>query len=195
MIEPIWIAVFVVLLLLTIWLWPRVMSAETRTAEDLLTNALLRKQTSNYPEAERLLVDAVKVLDAEKTPDFARQTSCLTHLADCYAKQGKFAESRETYEKLTNTWMAAIKKDDPDVFIDIDYLASTADFGSGTNDIADCYVVIIDAKKQLFGANHPDIATSLMIYSRLLTKLGRRQEAQQIEADADAMKPQPKTQS
>jgi len=193
MIEPIWIAVFVVLALLTFWVWPKAMSLETRKVEDLLTNALLRKQTGNYPEAVRLLEDAVKLQDHEKKPDFGRQTSCLVHLADCYAKQGKYAESRQTYEKLTSIWTAATSKDDPDVFLEIDYLASTADFGSGTNDITDCYAGIIDAKKQAFGANHPDIANSLLIYSRLLMKLGRRQEAEQIEADANAMK-QSKTQ-
>jgi tetratricopeptide (TPR) repeat protein len=188
MIEPIWIAVFIVLILLTIWVWPKAMSVETRKAEDLLTSALLRKQTGNYSEAERLIEEAVKVLQSERKPDFARYSSCLTHLAECYSKQGKFAEARETYDKLVTAWTEAIGKDDPDIFLDIDYLASTADFGSGTTDVADCYATIIESKKQVFGASHPDIANSLLIYSRLLLKLGRRQESEQIEAEANAMR-------
>jgi hypothetical protein len=88
---------------------------------------------------------------------------------------------------LIELWTAAISKDNPEVYLDIDFLASTANFGAGTPDVTDCYAKIIEAKKRVFGQNHPDVGNSLKIYALLLRRLGREAEAQQAERDAEVL--------
>lgn len=184
MLDPIWLAVLGVLILITAVVAPKALKCEGGKADELLTNGLLKKQAGDFSEAEYLLKRALATFESEKKPDFAKRCTCLVHLANCYEKSGSYTEARQLYEKLCSLWLSVISKDDPDVFLDIDYLASTADFGSGTNEIADCYGAIVEAKKQVFGPKHPDVANSLLIHSRLLARLGRKDEAEKLELEA-----------
>lgn len=156
--------------------------------ERLVRDGLLQAQAGNDFEAEYLLTRALDILERNPNADFSQKTSCIAHLANSYSKSGKYAESRELYERLASLWNSAISAGNPQAFLDMDYLASTVDLGSGTNYIVDCYPQIIEAKKKLLGINHSDVVSSLLIYSRLLNRLGRHEEAKKAEAEADELK-------
>ena len=184
MLDPIWLGVLVVLIGITLVVAPKALKFENGRPDELLTSGLLKKQAGDFSEAQYLLKRALDAFENEKKPEFSKLCSCIVHLAECYEKSAHYAEARQLYEKLCSLWLSAISKDNPDVFLDIDYLAATADFGSGSNEIADCYGAIVEAKKQVFGPKHPDVANSLLIQSRLLARLGRKAEAEKLELEA-----------
>lgn len=185
--EPLYLIVFVILLLITAVVAPKALKGKSSEADSLLTTALLKKQSGSLSEAEYYLQRALTEFESERTPDFGKMCSCIVELAECQAKSEKYAESRQLYAKLIDWWTKAISKDNPEVYLDIDYLASTANFGAGTADMTDCYAKIIEAKKRVFGQNHPDVGNSLRIYALLLKRLGREADAKQAEHDAEAL--------
>ncbi len=184
--EPLYILFFVVLLLIAAVLVPKALKGKSSEADSLFTTALLKKQSGSLSEAEYYLQRALTEFESEKTPDFGKMCTCIVELAECQAKAEKYAESRQLYARLIELWTTAVSKDNPEVFLDIDYLASTANFGAGTADVTDCYAKIVEAKKRVFGQNHPDVGNSLRIYSLLLKRLGREDDAKQAELDAEA---------
>lgn len=187
MMEPLYLVFFVILLLIAAVLVPKALKGKSSEADNLFTTALLKKQSGSLSEAEYYLQRALTEFESERTPDFGKMCACIVELAECHAKSGKYAESRQLYARLVELWTAAVSKDNPEVFLDIDYLASTANFGAGTNDITDCYAKIVEAKKRVFGQNHPDVGNSLRIYSLLLKRLGREADAEQAELEAKAL--------
>jgi tetratricopeptide (TPR) repeat protein len=187
MITSLYVAFFVILLLIMAVLVPKALKGQTSEADGLLTTALLKKQIGSYSEAEYYFQRALDAFENEGVPDFAKMCTCLMQLAECQTRSAKYEEARNLYAKLIDLWNAAISKDNPEVFLDIDYLASTGEFAAGTNDVTECYAKIIDAKKRVFGENHPDVANSLKIYAILLRRLGRESDAQQAERDAEVL--------
>ncbi|CAN5589631.1 hypothetical protein BH10CYA1_BH10CYA1_10130 [soil metagenome] len=187
MIEPLYLVFFVILLLITAVVAPKALKGKPSQADSLFTTALLKKQSGSLSEAEYYLQRALTEFESEKTPDFGKMCTCLVELAECQAKSQKYPEARQLYMRLIDLWTAAISKDNPEVYLDIDYLASTANFGAGTADVTDCYAKIIEAKKRVFGQNHPDVGNSLKIYALLLKHLGREAEAHQAELDAESL--------
>lgn len=185
--EPLYLVFFVILLLLAAVLVPKALRGKSSEADSLFTTALLKKQSGSLSEAEYYLQRALTEFDSEKTPDFGKMCTCIVELAECQAKSGNYAESRQLYARLNQLWTAAVSKDNPEIFLDIDYLASTANFGAGTNDVADCYAKIIETKKRVFGPTHPDVGNSLRIYSLLLKRLGREADARQAELEAESL--------
>ncbi|HEY9734025.1 MAG TPA: tetratricopeptide repeat protein [Drouetiella sp.] len=187
--DPLYLAFFVILLLISAVIIPKVLKAPASEADSLFTTALLKKQSGSISEAEYYLQRALSEFESEKTPDFGKMCTCMVQLADCQARSGKYPESRALYAKLVDAWTSAIAKDNPEVFLDIDYLASTANFGAGTADVTDAYEQVIEAKRRAFGENHPDIGNSLRIYAILLRTLGREEDAKIAEAEAESLQP------
>lgn len=187
--DPLYLAFFVILLLISAVMIPKVLKAPASEADSLFTTALLKKQSGSISEAEYYLQRALSEFESEKTPDFGKMCTCMVQLAECQSRSGKYPEARALYAKLVDSWSQAIAKDNPELFLDIDYLASTANFGAGTADVADAYEKVIEAKRRVFGQNHPDIANSLKIYALLLRTLGREDDAKNAEASAEAMQP------
>jgi len=185
--DPLYLVFFVILLLITAVLVPKVLRGKSSEADNLFTTALLKKQSGSLSEAEYYLQRALTEFESERTPDFGKMCTCVVELAECQSRSEKYAESRQLYAKLIELWTAAISKDNPEMYLDIDYLASTANFGAGTADVTDCYAKIIEAKKRVFGHNHPDVANSLKIYALLLKRLGREEEANQAQTEAEAL--------
>jgi tetratricopeptide (TPR) repeat protein len=184
MIDPLYLVFFVVLLLIMAVLVPKALRGQTSEADSLFTTALLKKQSGSLSEAEYYLQRALSAFESEKSPDFGKMCGCLVVLAECLSRSEKYEESRQLYAKLIDLWNSGISKDNPEIYLDIDYLASTANFGAGTSEVADCYAKIIQAKKRVFGQNHPDVANSLKIYALLLRRLGREADAQEAEGQA-----------
>ncbi len=179
--EPLYLVIFVILLLITAVVAPKALKGKSSEADSLFTTALLKKQSGSLSEAEYYLQRALTEFESERTPDFGKMCTCIVELAECQGRSEKYAESRQLYTKLIDLWMGAISKDNPEVYLDIDYLASTANFGAGTADVTDCYAKIIEAKKRVFGQSHPDVGNSLRIYASLLKRLGRGADAEQAQ--------------
>lgn len=186
--DPLYIAFFVVLLLISAVIIPKVLKAPASEADSLFTTALLKKQSGSMSEAEYYLQRALAEFESEKSPEFGKMCTCIVQLADCYSRSGKYPEARDLYARLVELWNSAISKDNPEAYLDIDYLASTASFGAGTADVTDAYARVIEAKKRVFGENHPDVANSLKIYAILLKTLGREDDAKQAEDAAEALR-------
>lgn len=185
--DPVYLVFFLILLLITAVLVPKVLKGQSSEADSLLTTALLKKQNGSESEAEYYLQRALDAFQNEKAPDFGKMCACVVQLAECHTRSGKYEEARRLYAKLVELWSSAVGKDNPEVFLDIDYLASTANFGAGTNDVTECYARIIDAKRRVFGQNHPDVANSLKIYALLLNQLGRKDEAAAAQVEAETL--------
>ncbi|HEY9677403.1 MAG TPA: tetratricopeptide repeat protein [Drouetiella sp.] len=197
MIDPLYIIFFIFLIAIMIAFVPKAMRSKISDADSLLANALVKKQTGSMTEAEYFLQQALAAYEKEKTPDLGKMWSCYVHLAELQTKLGKYADARALYSRLIESWNDEIHKDNPEAYLDIDYLASTAEFGAGTHEVAECYARIIDAKRRVFGNNHPDVANSLKIYARLLHRLGRNEDAVAAEEEAESVQalPAPKAPS
>lgn len=186
--DPLYLAFFVILLLISAVIIPKVLKGKPSEADGLMTTALLKKQSGSISEAEYYFQRALSEFESEKTPDFAKMCSCLVQLAECRTRAGNYPEARKLNAKLIELWTTAIAKDNPEVYLDIDYLASTANFGSGTAEVTEAYEKIIDAKRRVFGENHPDVGNSLRIYAQLLRTLGRHEDAEAAELQAEALR-------
>ncbi|HEY9786637.1 MAG TPA: hypothetical protein V6D17_14645, partial [Candidatus Obscuribacterales bacterium] len=117
-------------------------------------------------------------------PDTARMASCLIHLAECYERQQQMKEAKDCRDKLIALWRQALAVPTPATFIDIDYALSTNEFGSGLHQITEFYERVVEQKEQMFGQTNKDVANSLLIYARLLRKLGEKEVADAAEARA-----------
>jgi pentatricopeptide repeat protein len=161
---------------------------ETELAHKLVSEALEEKRKGSTDHMQYLLERALQQFESGAVDDMSKYSTCIVNLADCYTKTGKFDQARELYKRMLARWQTVINSRDQARLLDIDYFAATADFGSGIADVANFYRRIIEAKKQIFGANHPEVANSMILCSRLLAKAGERAEAQKLETEANQLR-------
>lgn len=174
--------------LLIVWSKGGSAAADAMKTDQYLQTAHLEKQKGNWAIAESYLERALQVFEMDPVPkDFTKHSSCIVHLADCYAHQAKHKEMREMYQKLHSFWRDQIERGDDSTLMDIDYFVATADFGSATQDIADLYKDVLDIKTRRFPPGHTEITNGMLLYSKLLAKLGDREQAERLETEARAI--------
>ena len=161
--------------------------ADLARADQFLCQGLEEMRKGEHTGAEFLFEKALDIYARDGNRDVSKESSCLVNLANCYARQGKFTESRSSIARMLDIWTSILAKGDGDRIADIDYFAATADFGSGISDVVEFYRKLIDVKRQKFGAGSTEVTNGMLLYSRLLAKSGDRREAERVEAEAKAI--------
>lgn len=149
----------------------------------LMSSGMMAMQQRDFAEAETHFERALKMLKSEKEPDVPKVVTCLTNLSQCYEESGKHKEAREVFKQIIADWDHHLRKGRP--MVDIDYAATNSDLGRGTNEVAEFYInKVIPLRTSSLPPRHPDISNSYSIAARLLRKLGRNEEADQLELKA-----------
>jgi len=161
--------------------------ADHALAHQLVGEALEEKRKGNIDHMQYLLQNALGQFESGAVDDMSKYSTCIVNLAESYTRTGKFDQARELYKRMLAKWETALNTRDQTSLLEIDYFASTADFGSGISDVANFYRKVVAVKKQMFGLNHKEVANSMILCSRLLAKAGERAEAQQMEAEANEL--------
>lgn len=156
---------------------------KTRTADftvetdGALSNALLFKQKGDLVQAQIHLERALSYLNDSTSPDSAKMSSCLIHLAECYEKQQMYKEARDCRDRLIKLWTNMLSSGGTAGLVDIDYAMSISNFGAGTFDIAQFYEKVIQLKERLYGPEHREVSNSLLILGRVYSQLGEKERA------------------
>lgn len=150
-----------------------------------MTAGMFDLHANNYHEAEYKLERALHMMRRQKSPDIPRLVSCLVNLSVCYERNGKLKEAGGVFPLVIKGWTQHMKRGGS--MVDIDYAATHSDFGRGTHEVAEFYLKkVIPMRERKFPKGHHDISNSYVIAARLLRKLGRNEEADELKAKAAA---------
>lgn len=187
-------AVFVVLTLLALLLMylnkggSSAGRLEQARINGILSSAALAKGRQDWPQALLLYEQAVSVIDADKEADESLLIGALQSAAECQEKLGKFNEAKQYRTRLLAIFESALNNARTDFLTDIDYLCSTADFGNSTVDVANFYERLLAFREKTLPQTHSDFINTIVIYSRLMRRLGEKEIADDLEAHAEQLR-------
>lgn len=125
-------------------------------------------------EPARRAYELRRDLLGENHPDVAADAAAWAGLLEGL---GRYGEARAIYTRALDIYRVVYGEPHPEVAYALSALAS-AEAGAGlTADAEQHYLAAAAMREQLFGAEHTDVALTLYNYARLLTDLGRRDEA------------------
>lgn len=187
-------AVFVVLTLLALLLMylnkggSSAGRLEQARINGILSSAALAKSRQDWSQALFLYEQAIGVIDGEKETDEALLIGALQSAAECYEKLAKFTEAKQQRTRLISIFESALNNSRIDFLTDIDYLCSTADFGNSTVDVANFYEKLLAFREKTLAPTDSDFINTIVIYSRLMRKLGEKEIADDLEAHAEQLR-------
>lgn len=154
----------------------------------ILSSAALAKGRQDWSQALLLYEQAIGVIDGEKVTDESLLIGALQSAAECYERLGKITEAKEQRTRLLSIFESALNNSRTDFLTDIDYLCSTADFGVSTVDVANFYERLLAFREKTLAPTHSDFINTIVIYSRLMRKLGEKEIADDLEAHAEQLR-------
>lgn len=187
-------AVFVFLTLLVFWLMylnkggSSAGKLEQARLNGILSSAALAKSGADWSQALFLYEQAISVIDGERETDESLLIGALQNAAECQERIGKFTEAKELRTRLLSIFESALNNARADFLTDIDYLCSTADFGASTVDVADFYERLLAFREKTLPQTHSDFINTVVIYSRLMRRLGEKEIADDLEAHAEQLR-------
>lgn len=187
-------AVFVFLTLLVFWLMylnkggSSAGKLEQARLNGILSSAALAKSGADWSQALFLYEQAISVIDGERETDESLLIGALQNAAECQERIGKFTEAKELRTRLLSIFESALNNARTDFLTDIDYLCSTADFGASTVDVADFYERLLAFREKTLPQTHSDFINTVVIYSRLMRRLGEKEIADDLEAHAEQLR-------
>lgn len=184
-------AVFVILIGLILLLL-RSSSGDSASAEkeirSVLERAALLKSGGDLDQSEVLYERVLSLLDARSKPDEALVCGTLQALAEVEEKSGKVREAREHRSRMIGLWREALSNGREDFLIEIDLMCLNAEFGASTRDVADYYEKLLAHREKTANPNSPVFVNTVVIYSRLLRRLGEDQLADDLEHHAEKLR-------
>lgn len=154
----------------------------------ILSSAALAKSRQDWSQALLLYEQAIGVIDGEKETDEALLIGALQSAAECHERLGKFGEAKQQRTRLLSIFESALNNARTDFLTDIDYLCSTADFGASTVDVANFYERLLAFREKTLAPTHSDFVNTIVIYSRLMRRLGEKEIADDLEAHAQQLR-------
>ncbi|MBK9141255.1 MAG: tetratricopeptide repeat protein [Candidatus Melainabacteria bacterium] len=143
-------------------------------------------QGSDFARAEKLLLQAIKVLRKQDGEDLAADLGgAMFELALCYSRQKKTREAIDILEQL----LAIHEKDplaNPELFADtLFHLAQCHEKNLDYRKARKYYRRSIDIREKLYGLLNEDLATAMIHLAKCLRRLDEQTDATMIQKQAD----------
>jgi len=156
-------------------------------AQSSLESAALAKRKGDHEQAALLYEHAVSQLSSPDS-DPALLSSALAGQAECMERLGKRTESERLRTQMVQLWQSGLDKGKTSFLTDIDYQCMDADFGTSTRDVAEFYEKLLAYREKTAPQKSDEFINTVVIYSRLMRKLGETEIADQLEEHAKKLR-------
>jgi len=179
------------LTLLAIILWQanaRQGSASPAQIQSSLASAALARKSGDHEQAIMLYERALALIEAQSTVDKSYLSACLVSYAESLDRTGKIKEARDVRSRLMSLWNSALEDKDIELMTEVDYLCTSADFGSATSDVANYYERLLAFREKAYSHKSDIFINTVVIYAGLMRRLGEKEIADDLEAHAEKLR-------
>ncbi len=141
----------------------------------------LYSKQEKFTEAEMHLKRALAIREKVRGPEHPEVAYCLTNLAELYQKQGKFDEIESLCQRALSIISASLGTEHPNMMYGLNNLAAFYKARGEYARAEPLYQQALAIMQKTLGPEHPDTARVLWWYADLLKKLGREDEASELE--------------
>jgi tetratricopeptide (TPR) repeat protein/DNA-binding transcriptional regulator YiaG len=142
---------------------------------------LLYNKQGKFAEAEMHFKRALAIREKVRGPEHPEVAYCLTNLAELYQKQGKFDEIESLCQRALSIISASLGTEHPDMRYGLNNLAAFYKAKGEYARAEPLYQKALAIMQKTLGPEHPDTARVLWWYADLIKKLGREDEASELE--------------
>ncbi len=161
-----------------------------KTAHCLSNLALLYASENKYTEAEQLLLQVQAIRETSLGPvhlDTARSLQNLAWLYIDQKMQERYEEAKQLLERSLDIRMTLLGPDHPQIAISLTHLAFLHEAQECYDEAEKLYQRALGIREKMMGKNNPKVISTEKCYAGLLRKMGRNEEAAQLEAHVQAV--------
>ena len=159
-------------------------SGDESKIQGVLSSAALAKRSGDHEQAAMLYERAIQELDAAPKTDEALLCTALVGRAQSLERSGNRKEAQQSINRVLSIWQSALEAGRVDFLTDVDYLATTGDFGSSTADVARFYETVLAFREKRVPPHSDEFINTVVIYAKLNRTLGETAIAEQLEQHA-----------
>jgi tetratricopeptide (TPR) repeat protein len=145
---------------------------------ELIGKANTLQQQRQYPEAESVYEEALKVAEDTFGSDHLNVAISLNNLAGLYISKGNYAEIEPLYKRALEIVEKAHGPDHPDVAISLKNLAELYYNQGRYAEAEPLYKSSLKILEKVLGLDHPEVAIMLEHMAELYKKIGKEDEAE-----------------
>ncbi len=140
-----------------------------------------------FGESEKLLTEAVRILEKAKGPNDLEFAGALNGLGTFYGRKGDAARAEPFFRRALKIRTRVLGPDDPSVAATLNNLAIT-EAGKGNNQESEAlFLRGLAIRKKVLPADHPDLAVNLEALAVLYDNTERPKEAEALHRQALAI--------
>jgi len=161
-----------------------------KTAHCLSNLALLYASEDKYTEAEQLLLQVQAIRETSLGPvhlDTARSLQNLAWLYVDQKRQERYEEAEQLLERSLEIRMTLLGPDHPQIAISLTHLAFLYEAQERYDEAELLYQRALSIREKMMGKNNPKVISTERCYAGLLRKMGRDEEAAQLERVSQAV--------
>jgi tetratricopeptide (TPR) repeat protein/transcriptional regulator with XRE-family HTH domain len=155
-----------------------------KTSHCLSNLALLYATQGKYSEAENLLLRVQAIRDKSLGPTHLDTARSLQNLAWLYIEQGKqekYEQAKRLLEQSLEIREYLLGSEHPQTAISLHHLALLCDAQEKYGEADQLYQRVLAIRRKMMGKDNPRVLLTEKHYATLLRKMGRREEAVQLE--------------
>jgi tetratricopeptide (TPR) repeat protein/transcriptional regulator with XRE-family HTH domain len=149
---------------------------------------LLYNKQEKFADAERHIQSALAISEKVRGPDHLEVANRLSNLAEVYRKQEKFDEAEPLCQRALAIIRTTVGPEHPEMMYPLNRLAVLYYTREKYIQAAPLYQQTLLLMEKILGPEHPDTARVLWGYAQVIKKLGREDEAQELERRFDLIK-------
>ncbi len=142
---------------------------------------LLYNKQEKFTDAEMYIQRALAISEKVRGPDHLEVANRLTNLAEVYRKQGKFDETEPLCQRALLIIRTTVGPEHPDMMYTLNSLAVLYYTQEKYIQAEPLYQQTLSLMEKILGPEHPDTARVLWWYAQVIKKLGREDEALELE--------------
>ncbi|MGE0263444.1 MAG: tetratricopeptide repeat protein [Candidatus Obscuribacterales bacterium] len=153
-----------------------------------LSGAALARKNGDHEQAVMLYERALSLIEGQSPVDKSYLSACLVSYAESLDRTGSIKEARDVRTRLMSLWNSALEEKDIDLMTEVDYLCTSAEFGSATRDVADYYERLLAFREKAYSHKSDIFINTVVIYAGLMRRLGEKEIADDLEAHAEKLR-------
>lgn len=138
------------------------------------------KERGQYPQAESLSIQALKIQEKVLGLEHLDVAQSLDHLAEIYHVQSKYSEAESHYQRALAIRERALGPNAADVAQSLNNLATLYNDRGRYSEAEPLFKRALDIREQVLGLSHPDVATSLNNLALLYRTRGKYDKAEPL---------------
>jgi hypothetical protein len=162
--------------------------SDDQKIQGMLASAALAKRNGDHQQSAMLYEQAIGSLDAAHKTDEALLCTALAGRAESLERLGERKASQQLIGRVISIWQSALAAGRVDFLTDVDYLATNADFGSSTAEVARFYETVLAYREKRVPPHSSEFINTVVIYAKLNRTLGETALAEQLEQHAEKLR-------